>query len=203
MPASVLDRMANKYEPILFFAKSQKYYTNIDPIREPCETYEPFNVRVRDSDRPGAQSKLIHASEEEQKFYKNFVRPDPHTLHTNRLKRYNNNELGIRNGLGKSAFNKPSHKGKNPGDIWQINTRPYPDAHFATFPIDIPKRIISIATKPGDTVLDPFLGSGTTALAAEKLNRQWVGIELNPEYVELARKRLAPHLSKKLEAYQK
>lgn len=85
-------------------------------------------------------------------------------------------------------------KGKNPGDIFQINTTPYPEAHFATFPEALPTKILKCACKPGDIVLDPFFGSGTTGVAAEKLGIRWIGIELNKEYVMLAEKRLHPYV---------
>jgi DNA modification methylase len=81
--------------------------------------------------------------------------------------------------------------GANPGDIWTIATRPNPQAHFATFPIDLPIRCIKAGCKPGGTVLDPFSGSGTTGEAARMLGRRYVGIDLNPAYHDLAVKRFA------------
>jgi DNA modification methylase len=75
-------------------------------------------------------------------------------------------------------------------NYWLLGPEPYPDAHFATFPSEIPRRCIKAGTKPQDTVLDPFLGSGTTAAVAQELDRKWVGIELNPEYAALAQKRI-------------
>jgi len=76
--------------------------------------------------------------------------------------------------------------------VWDLNTQPSREAtgHFATFPESLAERCIRIASQPGDLVLDPFVGSGTTALAAARLGRRFVGCELNPEYVELARRRL-------------
>jgi site-specific DNA-methyltransferase (adenine-specific) len=70
-----------------------------------------------------------------------------------------------------------------------------PDAHFATFPPELVDHCLRLSTRPGDLVLDPFLGAGTTALVAAALGRRAVGIELNPAYVEIARRRLsARHL---------
>ena len=92
-------------------------------------------------------------------------------------------------------------KGKNPGDVFIINPRPFPEAHFATFPPELPEKIIKCGCPEGGLVLDPFFGSGTVGLVAERLNRKWVGIELNPEYVRLAEKRLAPYLNSKIEQY--
>lgn len=82
-------------------------------------------------------------------------------------------------------------KGRNPGDVWSMSTRPYPEAHFAVFPIDLPIRCIKAGCKPGGTVLDPFSGSGTTGAAARKLSRKYVGIDLNPTYHDLAKERFA------------
>jgi site-specific DNA-methyltransferase (adenine-specific) len=78
--------------------------------------------------------------------------------------------------------------------VWYIPTQPYPDAHFAVFPEELIKTPIIAGCPEGGTVLDPFAGSGTTLLAAHKLLRNWIGIELNPEYVALAKKRLTPYI---------
>jgi site-specific DNA-methyltransferase (cytosine-N4-specific) len=81
--------------------------------------------------------------------------------------------------------------GRNPGDVWSIPTRPYPAAHFAVFPIDLPLRCIKAGCRPGGTVLDPFSGSGTTGAAARQLDRRYIGIDLNPAYHDLAKERFA------------
>ncbi|WP_370665362.1 site-specific DNA-methyltransferase [Streptomyces sp. IBSBF 2507] len=83
----------------------------------------------------------------------------------------------------------PDPRGSNPGDVWSIATRPYPAAHFAVFPIDLPLRCIKAGCRPGGTVLDPFSGSGTTGAAARQLGRKYIGIDLNPTYHDLARDR--------------
>ncbi|MFG3127421.1 DNA-methyltransferase [Streptomyces tendae] len=85
----------------------------------------------------------------------------------------------------------PNPRGSNPGDVWSIATRPYPAAHFAVFPIDLPLRCIKAGCRPGGTVLDPFSGSGTTGAAARQLGRKYIGIDLNPAYHDLARERFA------------
>lgn len=79
---------------------------------------------------------------------------------------------------------------KNRRSVWTIPTTPYPEAHFATFPEDIPELCILASTKPGDTVLDPFSGSGTTVSVALRLGRNAIGIDLNPDYLPLAEKRI-------------
>lgn len=85
-----------------------------------------------------------------------------------------------------------SEAGRNPGDVWAIPTRPFTEAHFATFPPSLPERCVQAGCKPNGTVLDPFSGSGTTGLAATKHGRKYVGIDLNADYLDLSlRTRLA------------
>ena len=79
---------------------------------------------------------------------------------------------------------------RNPRTVWTITTKPFPEAHFATFPPELPERCIKAGSAPGDTVLDPFAGAGTTLLVAARLGRKSVGIELNHEYATIAANRL-------------
>jgi site-specific DNA-methyltransferase (cytosine-N4-specific) len=79
--------------------------------------------------------------------------------------------------------------GANKRDVWTIATEPYSEAHFATFPRELPALCIRAGSKPGDLVLDPFMGSGTVAEVAESLGRRWVGYELNAAYVALIAER--------------
>ena len=76
-------------------------------------------------------------------------------------------------------------------DVWDIQTSSFQGAHFAVFPEKLPELCIKASTKENDIVLDPFMGSGTTAYVAQRLSRRWVGIELNPEYVKIINKRTA------------
>ena len=79
--------------------------------------------------------------------------------------------------------------------VWDIPTQSYRDAsgHFATFPLALVEPCLLSASRPGDLVLDPFIGSGTTALAAGKLGRRFLGVELHPEYRDIAEQRLLNH----------
>jgi DNA modification methylase len=79
--------------------------------------------------------------------------------------------------------------GRNKRTVWTIATEPYAEAHFATFPEELPKLCILAGSKPGDTILDPFAGSGTTGMVALELGRRCILIELNPDYIELIRER--------------
>jgi site-specific DNA-methyltransferase (cytosine-N4-specific) len=80
--------------------------------------------------------------------------------------------------------------GRNRRSVWTIATQPFPGAHFATFPPDLIEPCILAGSREGDTVLDPFAGSGTTGMVALRHGRSFVGCELNPEYVVLARQRI-------------
>jgi len=100
----------------------------------------------------------------------------------------------------KTAKSPNAHNGYQPDranarTVWSIPTRPYAEAHFATFPEDLVAPCILAGCPPGGTVLDPFMGAGTTPLVALKTGRGVIGIEINPEYIALARKRLEPILT--------
>ena len=79
---------------------------------------------------------------------------------------------------------------RNRRNVWQINTVPYRGGHFAAFPPKLAETCILAGCPVGGIVLDPFLGSGTTAAAAKQLDRRYIGIELNPEYCTLAEQRI-------------
>jgi len=91
-------------------------------------------------------------------------------------------------------------KGKNPGDFWTVCTKPFKGAHFAVYPEAICVNPILSSCPPNGTVLDPMCGSGTTCLVAKKLGRNYIGIEINSAYVEMARKRLSK-IPEKLDKY--
>lgn len=79
---------------------------------------------------------------------------------------------------------------RNKRDVWDVTTKPFSEAHFATFPGDLISPCLLAGCPENGIVLDPFMGAGTTALVARKLGRQYVGFELNPEYIEIANKRI-------------
>ena len=97
---------------------------------------------------------------------------------------HESNMRGDREGYKQNDRNYTEIKGANMRNVWHLGPDPYPDAHFATFPRVIPERCISAGSKPGDVVFDPFLGSGTTGVAALKLGRRFIGIELSAEYLD-------------------
>ena len=87
-----------------------------------------------------------------------------------------------------SRFVNP--EGRNKRTVWTVTTKPYKEAHFATYPPDLIEPCILAGSKEGDIVLDPFSGSGTTGEVALQRGRNYIGLELNPEYAKLSEKRL-------------
>ena len=85
---------------------------------------------------------------------------------------------------------RPNPKGKNKRTVWSINTVPSKVKHFASYPETLIETPILSTCPEGGIVLDPFFGSGTTGAVAKRLNRNFIGIELNPDYVEIAENRL-------------
>ena len=98
------------------------------------------------------------------------------------------------NGTGQTTYRnrnmRPNPDGKNMRTVWSINTEPFPEAHFATYPEKLVKRMIEAGCPENGLVLDPFMGAGTTAVVAKKLNRNYTGFELNPKYKLIAENRL-------------
>lgn len=81
-------------------------------------------------------------------------------------------------------------RGANARTVWTIPTIGFPGAHFATFPVELAERLIKSGSSEGDTVIDPFGGAGTTGLVAQRLGRDAVLVELNPQYAAMAEKRI-------------
>ena len=81
--------------------------------------------------------------------------------------------------------------GRNLRTVWAINTKPCPDAHFATFPEALVEPCIRLGSRVGDLVLDPFAGAGTTGMSAVRHGRRFLGVELNPTYADIAERRIA------------
>jgi len=160
-PESVKDRLTHTYEYIYHFVKQKKYYYGLDDIRAPYETTPSKTTSTYTGKFKG------HDEAE------TFGSPRARTQRKNGSKQYQNNPLG-----------------KNPGDMWLINTTPYPQAHFAVYPEKLVQRMILAGSPPGGVVLDPFGGSGTTAMACRDLGRKCILFELNNEYEKMINERL-------------
>lgn len=163
MPESVADRFSSRHEYVFMLSRGQKYWFDLNAVRE-AHTSE--RARLLAGTQPGGQSRIGKAS-----------------------------SIGVGDRLGgktRGDHSGTSHPlGRNPGDTWSMATGKFPEAHFATFPIDLPIRCIKAGCKPGGTVLDPFSGSGTTGGAARLLGRKYIGIDLSAAYHDLAKKRFA------------
>jgi DNA modification methylase len=91
-----------------------------------------------------------------------------------------------------STTGQPGKGGRNARDVWSISAQPFSGKHFAVMPPALADRCIKAGCKPGGTVLDPFSGSGTTGMVAQKNGRKYIGIDLNADYLDLSlRTRLA------------
>jgi site-specific DNA-methyltransferase (adenine-specific) len=99
-------------------------------------------------------------------------------------------ESKVQSGFGKKINNWVGRDLAYPTNVLQLSTECGNKSHSAAFPESLPSWFIKLFTKPGDIVLDPFMGSGTTAVASVKLNRQFIGTEMKPEYYRLAKKTL-------------
>jgi DNA modification methylase len=153
MPESVTDRCTKSHEYIFLLTKSARYYYDNEAIKEWSIDKESLTGR-----RPRNAGKMDSVDADNYKFHGSV------------------DENGkLRHGQIYEMRNRRS--------VWTITTKPYKEAHFATFPPEIPEICIRAGSKPGDTILDPFCGSGTTGEVAMKLDRNFIGIELNEKYV--------------------
>ncbi len=209
MPDSVKDRHTCTWESILFFAKEKKYYFDLDAVRvQPKGQTTPFNIRARHEKAHKQQIKMggtvskkelaeTNRAGEKKRGHRKTVDAPPKGKNPGDLITADYTDEEILAWLKECRRNPPARE--IAPDIWWINPKPFPEAHFATFPIELPKTILRRACPPNGTVLDPFFGAGTTAVAAEQLGLNWVGIELNQEYIDIAQRRLAPFQNARLE----
>jgi DNA modification methylase len=170
MPESVTDRCTKAHEYIFLLAKSQKYYYDAGAIKEPA-------IYAGDNRKSRAQEN--HKRMPTEKI--SGIRPRKQ------------DELGKRTyvGFNDRYFNSPGLEQRNRRSVWTITTKPFKDAHFATFPPDLVEPMIKAGCPTGGIVLDPFFGAGTTGFVAKQLGRDFIGIELNHKYCDMAEKRIA------------
>lgn len=162
MPESVTDRCTKAHEYIFLLAKSPRYYYDADAVKEKQSILGI--ARAKYSRVGSAKNKAAIETEK-------------------------NNHINPKFDEATRARERAGH-GRNRRSVWTIATNRYPGAHFATFPPDLVKPCIMAGCPDGGTVLDPFTGSGTVAEVARANGCRFVGAELNPEYIELAKKRL-------------
>lgn len=176
MPESVKDRCTKSHEYIFLLTKSDKYYFDSKAIKEPATGFD---------NRPPAGSKgtATPNSRRRKGNAKSFRGGGAYT----RGRSFDNSANVER----ESSGNTENTTGlRNKRDVWSVATQGYSKAHFATFPEKLIEPCILAGSRKGGVILDPFLGSGTTAAVAAKHGRDYIGIELNPKYAELAKERL-------------
>jgi DNA modification methylase len=115
-----------------------------------------------------------------------------------RLLDYDSKEKKLRGSINRGGYESehdlPSPDMANKRNVWVVPTMPYKEAHFATFPEKLIVDCIKAGCHENGIVLDPFMGSGTTAVVARKLNRNYVGFELSAEYIKIQEKRIYDEL---------
>jgi site-specific DNA-methyltransferase (cytosine-N4-specific) len=186
MPESVKDRLSTTYEFVFLLVKQPRYFFDLDSIRAPLIRPEALSEGLVIGGVNKGRQGGVDAT----------MRRRGHSVYG---VTYTNNDSFVKRQPGAvmrppgRAHNTTHPRGKNPGDVWHLSTRPLREAHFATFPIDIPLRGIAAGCPAGGVVLDPFSGAGTTGLAALDLGRRYVGIDINPAYHDLALRRFTRH----------
>jgi len=182
MPESVTDRCTKAHEYIFMLSKSPRYYYDSEAVKEPvaASTVARLNQNIENqkgSDRvPGKTNgpmKAVGGSRRKQ------------DGHGPRHKGFNGR-------YADRIAEQGEPETRNRRSVWNVTTRPYKGAHFATFPPKLIEPCILAGAPAGGIVLDPFMGSGTTAQVALEHGRQYMGCELNPEYAALQQERLGP-----------
>ena len=163
MPESVKDRCARCYEHIFLFSKARKYFFDYKAISEPIA--------------PGTVSRLKRGVKGSNK----YGEPIP-----GQAKQQTINLCREHGEITDDMINPL----RNKRDVWIINTVPFKGGHYAAYPPKLVETCLLAGCPKNGVVLDPFIGSGTTGMVAKQLDRHYVGIELNPEYKELAEARI-------------
>lgn len=162
MPSSVKTRPTVDHEYVFFFTKSKDYYYDADAIREPHVTF---------SDKSKMKGGRGH-------FGKRGGTPEQGK---------NSGDCNLHDARWDQAFHP---KGRNKRTVWSISLSKFREAHFAVFPESLVETCVLATCPDAGTVLDPFLGSGTVAVVAKKLQRHFVGIDCVEDYCEMARRRI-------------
>lgn len=163
MPESCKDRCSRCYEHIFLLSKSRKYFFDAKAISEPIA--------------PATAERLKRGMKGGNKYGKP-VPGQPQTQTINRPRAHGE--------ITDSMINPM----RNKRDVWVVNTVPFKGGHYAAYPPKLVEPCLLAGCPEGGIVLDPFFGSGTTGMVAKQLNRHYIGIELNPEYAELAKARI-------------
>jgi DNA modification methylase len=172
MPESVTDRCTKSHEYIFMLSKSPRYYYNADAIKT-----EPKYTGLKGMTESGFKDAKTFNGK-----------------HSDKQRGHSRKHAGFNERWDNMTHEEQMSLKANKRSVWQVPTKPYADAHFATYPPELILDAIKAACPENGIVLDPFMGAGTTALVCGKLNRNFIGFELNPEYVKIANKRLRKEL---------
>jgi DNA modification methylase len=187
MPESVTDRPTKAHEYVFLLARSPRYFFDQEAVRE---KYQPSSLERERYGNSNAYGSQFAGSPTDTRSGKVLAPGEINSKARGPDGRKNTRALGKENSAQHRDGERWPNGGRNIRSVWEIATQPYAEAHFATFPEALPERCIKAGCPDGGTVLDPFMGSGTTALVARRLGRKSVGIELNPEYAKLCARRL-------------
>jgi DNA modification methylase len=189
MPESVTDRCTKAHEYIFLLSKSRSYYCDMEAVKEEAA---PASVARWDQDVdsqqgsarvPGKTNGTMKAAGGPRAKRDSFKRDD-----SKRGDAIPGQRVGTHRPDREESEWETERRNRR--SVWTVSTKPYSGAHFATFPENLIEPCILAGAPAGGVVLDPFMGSGTTASVATRLGRQWIGCELNPDYEPLQRERL-------------
>jgi DNA modification methylase len=189
MPESVRDRCTKAHEYVFLLSKSERYYYDVDAVREPLAEASVDRLR-QDVDSqdgsgrvPGKTNGTMKAVGGDRRRGRSSEDFRGHDMRNKDMERF-----GTTRGKTNESCTHPN--GRNKRSVWTVTTQPFKEAHFATFPPKLIEPMVKAGCPVGGTVLDPFGGAGTTGLVADRLGRNAILIELNPDYCEMARRRI-------------
>lgn len=189
MPESVEDRPTKSHEYIFLMSKSPKYYYDAYSI---AEDYKEKTLTTFNKESKGRVDGSGLIKSENWHNDLPIKKPKEWKIPTDGRRKNKYNQSGLNNHSGYYNSNgELIDSGKaNKRDVWTVPTKPYKEAHFATFPENLIKPCILAGTSMGDVIIDPFIGAGTTAYVAKEFNRKSIGIDINEQYIKLTINRL-------------
>lgn len=168
MPESVTDRPTKAHEYIFLLSKCERYYYDADAIKEPAIYFDMAN-RI-------------------SPVYKDARSYDG--KHQDKQRGHGRRRAGFNERWDLMKKEEQCGAMRNKRSVWTVATQPFSEAHFATFPPKLIESCILAGSSTGDVILDPFHGAGTTGMVAQRFGRSYIGIELNPAYIEMSKQRL-------------
>lgn len=172
---------------VAFALQADGWYLRSDII-----WHKPNPMPESVKDRPTKAHEYIFLLSKSKKYYydNDAIREESKGV-WNSAKGFNKDGQSKRNIEGRIGNREDKlQTGRNKRSVWTVSTKPFKGAHFATFPPDLIEPCVLAGCPEGGIVLDPFFGAGTTGLVARRHNRNFIGIELNPQYVEIAKNRI-------------